>query len=317
MSSPGSLQPPEAPPPLHLTPLPPGPPPPPGRVLCTVLVTIPWAGKPSLIKFHLIDKNTCYRRVIFCHNHITQMRMCYDHDTQSTIIFSGISQITWPAPHVHMTIQLFNVAKKKNYTCTEEWFFCHVSQIRMWYDHDIQNTTCKNIFSQFTNHLTCHTCAHDYTTVLNCKEHMYRRVIFCHVSQIRMWYDHDIQNTTCKNIFSQFTNHLTCHTCAHDYTTVLNFMCTCVAGQVICKLWENIFTSSILDVMVIPHPYLRYMTNCKEQKYMYRRVIFCHVSQIRMWYDPQILSTTCKNIFFTISQIIWPAPHVHRTIQLF
>ena len=28
---------------------PPGPPPPPGRVLCTVLVTIPWVGPPSLI----------------------------------------------------------------------------------------------------------------------------------------------------------------------------------------------------------------------------------------------------------------------------
>ena len=29
--------------------------PPPGRVLCTVLVTIPWAGPLSLIEFHSID----------------------------------------------------------------------------------------------------------------------------------------------------------------------------------------------------------------------------------------------------------------------
>ena len=36
---------------------PPGPPPPPGRVLCTVLITIPWAGPPSLIEFHSIDNN--------------------------------------------------------------------------------------------------------------------------------------------------------------------------------------------------------------------------------------------------------------------
>ena len=47
-----------------LTPSPPDPPPPTptllirathGRVLCTVLVTIPWAGPPSLIEFHSID----------------------------------------------------------------------------------------------------------------------------------------------------------------------------------------------------------------------------------------------------------------------
>ena len=29
---------------------------PPGRVLCTVLVTIPWAEPPSLVEFHSIDK---------------------------------------------------------------------------------------------------------------------------------------------------------------------------------------------------------------------------------------------------------------------
>ena len=37
--------------------------PPHGRVLCTVLVTIPWAGPPSLIEFHLIDKKSlCTKR---------------------------------------------------------------------------------------------------------------------------------------------------------------------------------------------------------------------------------------------------------------
>ena len=37
---------------------PPGSPPPPGRILCTVLVTIPWAGPHSLIEFNSIDNKT-------------------------------------------------------------------------------------------------------------------------------------------------------------------------------------------------------------------------------------------------------------------
>ena len=51
--------------PLTPPPLPPWPPPPPGRVLCTVLVTIPWAGPLSLIEFHSIDKKASYHSTYF------------------------------------------------------------------------------------------------------------------------------------------------------------------------------------------------------------------------------------------------------------
>ena len=63
------ILPPEPPPALHPpTHPPPGPPLPPGRVLCTVLITIPGAGPPSLIKFHSIDneQHTFHARWIGC-----------------------------------------------------------------------------------------------------------------------------------------------------------------------------------------------------------------------------------------------------------
>ena len=44
--------------PFHLL-LPDGQPPPPGRILCTVLITMPSVGPPSLIELHSIDKEDC------------------------------------------------------------------------------------------------------------------------------------------------------------------------------------------------------------------------------------------------------------------
>ena len=80
-----------------------------GRVLCTVLVTIPWAGPPSLIEFHSRDNKEIYIRVVdwLVWGTVTEKKVL--------VVSVGWQQELTSAVHSHVHLQLEIVPRL---TCT-------------------------------------------------------------------------------------------------------------------------------------------------------------------------------------------------------